>query len=297
MADPIGGDQVRAGSGFSPPAPLLGTFPTDVQQLAPAQAPAATSPHGDGFADEHDADEHEQVLYLDHPAHWHPQLGSAQHHVPPTSSPPASPTALYQRPPQPTHAPAPDSPTQRLRAMHIKLPSRTWWLDGGSGSRPSSPLAALHPEFVDASALPTAYTASSSYPSSASFAGSGSGFSTSPSFASSAPPSTPSTPPIYPTKLNNVPVHTPPRDSPRRPSMTRTPSGSISDDGLAALSLALSRTASPTVAETGLKLVPVDGPSSGQLERKEKNKDVIRLDSFGGEGLQRKPSGRASFST
>ncbi|WOO79810.1 uncharacterized protein LOC62_02G003326 [Vanrija pseudolonga] len=296
MADTVGGDQVRARSAFSPPPPL-GRSPTDNngQQRVPAQAPADVA-DADAYTDEHDPDA--QVLYLDHPAHWHPHLGDQHHAAAATASstsPPASPTALYPRP-QPT----PDSPTQRLRAMNIKLPSRTWWLDGGSGSRPSSPLAGLHPEFVDASALPNAPypSVASSYPSSASFPGSsGSGFSTSPSFASSAPPSVPSTPPIDPTKLNNVPVHTPPRDSPRRPSMTRTPSGSISDDGLAALNLALSRTASPTVAETGLKLVPVDGPSSGQLERKEKNKDVIRLDSFGGEGLQRKPSGRASFST
>ncbi|KAL1409453.1 hypothetical protein Q8F55_003436 [Vanrija albida] len=239
---------------------------------------AAQGPAGDDI-DVHMSDADSQVLYLDgHPQHWHPVLGT-QHHA--SASPPASPTAL----------PTPESPTQtqRLRAMNIKLPSRTWWLDSGS-SRPSSPLAALHPEYAEGS-----------FPGPASYS-SGS-FSSSPSFASSAAPSTPSTPPIDPTKLNNVPVHTPPRDScpsngGRRPSITRSPSGSISDEGLAALNLALSRTASPTVAETGLKLVPVDGPSSGQLERKEKSvRGVIRLDSFGGEGLQRKPSGRASFST
>lgn len=52
----------------------------------------------------------------------------------------------------------------------------------------------------------------------------------------------------------------------------------------------------PTLAETGLRLPPLSVPSSGQLERRSPRPKLVRLDSFGGEGLEKKPSGRRSDS-
>jgi len=48
----------------------------------------------------------------------------------------------------------------------------------------------------------------------------------------------------------------------------------------------------PTVAETGLYLAPDSSHSTGQLERKSPRPRPVRLDSFGGEGLEYKPSAR-----
>jgi hypothetical protein len=50
--------------------------------------------------------------------------------------------------------------------------------------------------------------------------------------------------------------------------------------------------AGPTLAETGLRLSPDCSHASGQLERKSPRPCLVRLDSFGGEGLERKPSSR-----
>jgi hypothetical protein len=48
----------------------------------------------------------------------------------------------------------------------------------------------------------------------------------------------------------------------------------------------------PTLAETGLRISPDVSHASGQLERKSPRPRLVRLDSFGGEGLEQKPSGR-----
>ncbi|EJT47077.1 hypothetical protein A1Q1_04186 [Trichosporon asahii var. asahii CBS 2479] len=48
----------------------------------------------------------------------------------------------------------------------------------------------------------------------------------------------------------------------------------------------------PTLAETGMRLSPDSSHPSGQLERKSPRPRLVRLDSFGGEGLERKPSTR-----
>lgn len=107
---------------------------------------------------------------------------------------------------------------------------------------------------------------------------------------------------IDPFKLNLLPMHTPPPGpGQRRPSTPRTPSlRSDSGSGLGESweSPVLGpHGGSPTVAETGLRLVPcADSPATGQLERKENHNPpakIIRLDSFGGLGLEPKPSGRS----
>lgn len=51
-------------------------------------------------------------------------------------------------------------------------------------------------------------------------------------------------------------------------------------------------TKAPASPELGWKLTGGDSPSSGTLERRARRRQVIRLDSFGGEGLLRKPSSR-----
>lgn len=48
----------------------------------------------------------------------------------------------------------------------------------------------------------------------------------------------------------------------------------------------------PPSPEAGSKLSGGDSPSTGTLERRERRRQVVRLDSFGGEGLMRKPSVR-----
>lgn len=54
----------------------------------------------------------------------------------------------------------------------------------------------------------------------------------------------------------------------------------------------LNKAAMPPSPESGSKLSGGDSPSRGTLERRARRREVVRLDSFGGEGLVRKPSAR-----
>ena len=108
-----------------------------------------------------------------------------------------------------------------------------------------------------------------------------------------------SPPPLDPSKLNHTPAPLPTPDAPTLADPTaplRSPESGPHDS--AYLDTGLSESPShPTVAETGTLSPQVSrdgpGPKQGQLKRVEVDKgsprEIIKLGSFGGEGLEMKP--------
>ncbi|WOO79395.1 uncharacterized protein LOC62_02G002918 [Vanrija pseudolonga] len=107
--------------------------------------------------------------------------------------------------------------------------------------------------------------------------------------------------PVDPSKLNNAPAPLPPQHiepaSPPPPEPLNIPGGGGATADSAYLNAGdapVEPPSHPTVAETGTFATSFghgDGPTHGQLQRRESDvkRRIIRLASFGGEGLKIKP--------
>lgn len=106
--------------------------------------------------------------------------------------------------------------------------------------------------------------------------------------------------PVDPSKLNNTPAALPPspdnghsdNDSPPLRSPSDMNGGVMMDSASGYLDPVAETPSHPTVAETGvLANDHGPGPATGQLQRRESQpgRRIVRLASFGGEGLVAKP--------
>ncbi|KAL7424824.1 hypothetical protein Q5752_000508 [Cryptotrichosporon argae] len=119
------------------------------------------------------------------------------------------------------------------------------------------------------------------------------------------PPRTAASPPLDPSKLNHTPA---PLPIPIQSHAAHTePLRAVPDVGAGAgagvgeagpadsayldAGAGAEPASHPTIAETGALGSPGAGPKTGQLARRESdaNREIIKLSSFGGEGLQIKP--------